>query len=910
MSSNGSNDNKYVKGGAEKAHLKRDLQLKALGNDPKQKKICFAKNSDNAEVNVEDGTSSTITKSDIILNDDCYVELPSQTLVQEILNFVQSHEVNADATSESVQEKLNFVQLHTRQPMDLETMYENVSWSFNKLYNRVLEGQRGKLILRKWLSIKSYRNKVEAIYCAICIAFSTSETNFSSECTNFKNIYQSVEKHEKSHVHNETIQSFIQASNHNSIEHLVNRNMMNLNRKQVNDNIHVLEQVFKIVKLLAKQNLAYRGTSNNEALYNFDDESNLYANKGNFLELVHFASEQDAVLNNHLNLAIKRSKKRKQSTSTKERGSLVTLLSKTTVNKVIIAIGQSMKNIMKKELGDQIFSTQVDSTQDIEASDQAAICIRYMCEGEIKKRLFALLRVEKSTGKALHELLKSYVLTNNIDFKNIVGESFDGAANMRGEFNGLHAYIKNQNEKSVYVWCHAHILNLCICDSCENIYLKNLFGLLNRLSTFFSESYKRMNVWIETLKKSNTNTGVKKLRKLQKIDETRWWSREKALKWVFSGDDCLFTTVLSDLDFVSNSSTFDPKTSSKAASLRDKLCDFNIILTAHLFLEIFKIVEPTSKYLQTSNLDMLSAWEMVEHSKEMIGKIKFSLVFSNAKQFSFSMNDVLSETDISETVIVQSELPQPRIRKKKKNFDENCADELIKANVVDKFRIEEHYLIPKNLKNQIYPEYCLSTLSDLVGIDRQKLISELQSFSNIYENIVGSLNKRTKTIYKRLEVCSKSDDDNIDDLESESDDFDFYTSVNYDYDMNDQTNNKQTSTISKGCNKKENDHHNEDRCLICVHKLLNSLNMHSSTFSNLYSVYEYILTLSCTQVKCERSFSKLKIIKNRLRSSLGQDHLEIFMLMSIERDILETVDFSEILEYVKGTSDLMKKMLT
>lgn len=90
---------------------------------------------------------------------------------------------------------------------------------------------------------------------------------------------------------------------------------MNLNRKQVNDNIHVLENNFIIVKLLTKQNLAYRGTSNNEDLYKFDDESNLYENKGNFLVLVCFASEEDAVLNKHLNVAIIRSKKRNQSTS-------------------------------------------------------------------------------------------------------------------------------------------------------------------------------------------------------------------------------------------------------------------------------------------------------------------------------------------------------------------------------------------------------------------------------------------------------------------------------------------------------------------------------------------------------------------------------------------------------------------
>jgi len=40
-----------------------------------------------------------------------------------------------------------------------------------------------------------------------------------------------------------------------------------------------------------------------------------------------------------------------------------------------------------------MFSIQVDSTQDIGASDQAAICIRYIFNGEIKERLFALLKV-------------------------------------------------------------------------------------------------------------------------------------------------------------------------------------------------------------------------------------------------------------------------------------------------------------------------------------------------------------------------------------------------------------------------------------------------------------------------------------------------------------------------------------
>lgn len=84
-----------------------------------------------------------------------------------------------------------------------------------------------------------------------------------------------------------------------------------------------------------------------------------------------------------------------------------------------------------------------------------------------------------------------------------------------------------------------------------------------------------MNVWKE--QQELLGTGQNKLRKLKKIGETRWWSREKALKWVFKGDDCLFPVVLSALNFVTTSSKFDPKSSSEASSLIDNLCNFNII---------------------------------------------------------------------------------------------------------------------------------------------------------------------------------------------------------------------------------------------------------------------------------------------------------------------------------------------
>jgi len=104
----------------------------------------------------------------------------------------------------------------------------------------------------------------------------------------------------------------------------------------------------------------------------------------------------------------------------------------------------------------------------------------------------------------LYELLKECFSQNNINFKNIIRSSFDGAANMQGEFNGLRAFIKQENQNSVYIWCYAHILNLCVGDTCENLAAKNVFDLLNRLATFFSDSYKKMGVWQEIQEKLTT----------------------------------------------------------------------------------------------------------------------------------------------------------------------------------------------------------------------------------------------------------------------------------------------------------------------------------------------------------------------------------------------------------------------
>jgi hypothetical protein len=51
-----------------------------------------------------------------------------------------------------------------------------------------------------------------------------------------------------------------------------------------------------------------------------------------------------------------------------------------------------------------------------------------------------------------------------------------------------------------------------------------------------------------------------------------------------------------------------------------------------------------------------------------------------------------------------------------------------------------------------------------------------------------------------------------------------------------------------------------------------------------------------TNCTAERSFSKMKIIKNRLRTSMTHERLSNLAIMSIENDILRQLDFNEVID--------------
>ena len=67
-------------------------------------------------------------------------------------------------------------------------------------------------------------------------------------------------------------------------------------------------------------------------------------------------------------------------------------------------------------------------------------------------------------------------------------------------------------------------------------------------------------------------------------------------------------------------------------------------------------------------------------------------------------------------------------------------------------------------------------------------------------------------------------------------------------------------------------------------------------FPNASIAYRIMLTIPVTVASAERSFSKLKLLKSYLRSTMTQERLNDLAMIALESDMLEKIDYERIIE--------------
>lgn len=195
-----------------------------------------------------------------------------------------------------------------------------------------------------------------------------------------------------------------------------------------------------------------------------------------------------------------------------------------------------MKKSIREEIGDSKFCIVVDEARDESKKEQMALVLRFVDKvGLILERFFDVAHVKDTKYLTLKEAICDILSRHNLDVSNIHGQRYDGASNMRGEWNGLQALFMKDCPYAYYVHCFAHRLQLTLVTSSREVkHVHNFFEKLIFVVNVVCSSTKRHDelqaaqleeiAYLLEIDEIVTSKGANQVGTLKRAGDTRWGS--------------------------------------------------------------------------------------------------------------------------------------------------------------------------------------------------------------------------------------------------------------------------------------------------------------------------------------------------------------------------------------------------
>ena len=178
----------------------------------------------------------------------------------------------------------------------------------------------------------------------------------------------------------------------------------------------------------------------------------------------------------------------------KGRGSKLTFLSNDSQNTLAAVIGNEIASkIVKRIHNCKAWALIIDTTPDVSHHEQLSTCVRIVNNiGSCTEHLLSCFRASGTTATELYTSVSEMLKSKGVTFSKLVAQTYDGASDMSGCYNGLQSIIKDKiGSHVVYVHCYAHTLNLVLSDfASAAIDVISLFGNLEKVYALFSRSQK------------------------------------------------------------------------------------------------------------------------------------------------------------------------------------------------------------------------------------------------------------------------------------------------------------------------------------------------------------------------------------------------------------------------------------
>ncbi|CAF3018104.1 unnamed protein product [Rotaria sp. Silwood2] len=320
---------------------------------------------------------------------------------------------------------------------------------------------------------------------------------------------------------------------------------------------------------------------------------------------------------------------------------------------------------------------------------------------------------------------------------------------------------------------------------------------------------------------------------VKSLSETRWNANYESLHCVVESHH----EILDCLESIESieSKEFDKETKAQAKNIRNKLMSYEFVVLLKFMVHVTRTTNSLTIHLQTKELDILSSLELMTNTNKLIQKMR---------------ND---DEALKSILLIAEKLVEPfnididqefnrlhRLRQRSRRIDENP------LTAVQLTREAFYVKLFRQILDHLYVAY-----NDYLQVMTEKL----RYFHNLTPNRIQQLTiNDCKQMYKIVPGLSSEDL--------------LFTEFELLRDSIEQ------------CENMEN--------------VVGLLQKSGHLYPRVAKVYNFLFTLPITTATKERCFSKLKLIKNHLRTTLKNERIEYLILCSTENDLLDDLDLTKL----------------
>ncbi|KAL5754155.1 hypothetical protein ACOSP7_022375 [Xanthoceras sorbifolium] len=606
----------------------------------------------------------------------------------------------------------------------------------------------------------------------------------------------------------------------------IDKVMNTLSQQEILQNRLRLKTSLETVKWLAMQGCAFRG----------NDESINSTNRGNFIEMIKYAGRMNQEI---AGIILENSPQNAKYTSPRIQKELLNILT------------NEVRAKIREEVGDAKFCILVDKAVDESNKEQMAIILRYVdLKGFVRERFFQVMSVTDTNSSTLKKDICNVLTRYNLSIENLRGQGYDGASNMRGEWNGLQALFLKDCPSAYYIHCFAHRLQLALIAVAKDVHdIWLFFSKLNSIINFVSASFKRHSQLksiredeikeLIALGELETATGANQIRTLQRPGVTRWSSYFTSISTLIQMFDSTSTLLGNLIDNGQNNNI-----RGEAKGVYKDLRSFEFVFILLLMHKILGISDILCQALQLKSQEILNAMSLVSSTKMLLLELRETAWDSFLKSVvSFSEKYEIDMPDMN----ARHREGTKRSCQQKDNITVEHYFHFNIFNAVIDFQMME--------LNNRFPEQTIELLT------LSMTLSPVDGFKSFNVDDICTL--ATKFYSQDF------DKNDIEHLRRQLNHYRFDVLCSPEF--------QNLASLSELC-----------QCLVETKK--------SEHYTLIDKLIRLVLTLPVSTATTERAFSAMKLVKTPLRSKMEDDFLTDCMVIYIEREIADTIDLEHIID--------------